>query len=1254
MQTNIRNWYDIVIDGNGGQALKNVGTIAPFVNLNTTMDWDRKILSNIYFDISNNQIRMSKGRSPIMEYQVLVETTRSINGLIGDTDRNDISKYTFFYFDSVNLYGYSNILNLNYSILLSNFVSNNSDNPVLKKFITSDYSLYLFSYGTSIYYLNNAIPVIIVNDWDGTDFNCTIDDNSGSYYLIYSSLDTHTKNVLLFNNNITDLVGNITYSPGVNNKNAAYFSNNTLSLTPSNYMLVPNITNLPITISIWFNTDSLNDQTPFCLFNSDLTGYGISPEILNGSISISFALPSPWININSQNWPNNDTVIQINTWYHLCITINDNLNVNVYLNNSLLGSISGNAPLENFNAFMLGGTTGRGFRGLLQYFNVYNRVLTPTEITSLYNLLDVSQGRVINLPLDGAIVNPNYTVIGKLIDTNNIYKNPQLIYNNLLEIYLSKINETNVYKGIIDNSGNIILGNRYKNLIKYTPIVYLNNVSLIGMDTSFNLVNRSTYTNTSFNLNNKSLLYNSNNNTMNNNIFDIALITDEYYIYYVGVDNFVHQVWNPIMFQKIIINAYVATITSNLGIWPPFTINGPTDFVLIADDNISVVNLTLTINDAIYNFSSYPGQNIQVNDLSGNNYYFKITPNNVVLPYATIHDNYIPGYYCTVNTFGSDQTYYNIYDCYGCPVWYRINTSQKGQGGGNPRPCGLFLGNDVNRVITVNFDAYLPQTIVNVDTLEEFNYYILPDGRGNTVPFDVHEALEIDLPLSRKGNMLMQSYTNGCYLQEQNKQRQIVWEWWSIDYLTSSEPEAYHINSSSVHPITGDIICSFRHQSCVLCISYTTKQILWTIDSNYTFYQFFRNPSITQFLNVVDEPIINGVRYYGTSAQHDARWHIDLQPIYNVDNSMISIFDNESFNGRPNARGVVYEIDLIDIDSSGNGKAYFRGNSYSYYGGTSGYMGSNKIVKEDDDSYSWVINYPQLQPCLQEYASDSYGMGTQTLLFEMSIPGDHYRISKAKPNKITIEAMRRTSSMPFSTPTFTNSYRNSKPQIVNEKTSNISQFRNIKKNVINITNNIQITQEINSLEIMKPIEQENNNSLPKNNISLLQNLPKEKKFVKYKSEQKFETSFENYTIPKMKSNFIHPEFSLEKIENITLQETNNFNNKPITNQQNISKNIIKKAMIVKLKEPNIEPTNEQIKQQLNKSNNQPINKSNNQPVNKSNNQPVNKSNNQPINKSNIKPIIKAISKPIIKPTINPLISTSTNQSKKLFILQSRK
>ena len=95
MQTNIRNWYDIVIDGNGGQASKKVGTIAPFVNLNTTMDSGRKILSNIYFDISNNQIRMSKGRSPIMEYQVLVGTTRQINGLIGDTDRNDISKYTF-------------------------------------------------------------------------------------------------------------------------------------------------------------------------------------------------------------------------------------------------------------------------------------------------------------------------------------------------------------------------------------------------------------------------------------------------------------------------------------------------------------------------------------------------------------------------------------------------------------------------------------------------------------------------------------------------------------------------------------------------------------------------------------------------------------------------------------------------------------------------------------------------------------------------------------------------------------------------------------------------------------------------------------------------------------------------------------------------------------------------------------------------------------------------------------------------------
>jgi hypothetical protein len=1295
MQTNIRNWYDITIDGNGGQASRNVGIIAPFVNLNTTMDSGRKILSNIYFDISKNQIRLSKGRSPIMEYQVLVNTNRTINGLIGDTDKNDISKYTFFYFDSINLYGYSNILNFNNSILLSNFVSNNSNNATLKKCITSNYSLYLFSYGSSIYYLNNVfngmfIPVIIVNDWDGTNFNCTIDDNSGNYYLIYSSLNTFTKNVLLFNNHITDLVGNITYNPGQNNKNAAYFLNNNLSQTPSNYMLVPNTTNLPITISIWFKTDSLNNQTPFFLFDSDLTGTGLRVEIFNGSIRVSFALPLPWITVSSSNWPNTDTVISINTWYHLCITIDMEFNASVYLNNSLLGSVGGVSSLQDYSAFMLGGTTGNGFRGLLQFFNVYNRVLTINEITSLYNLLDISNGRVINLPLDGVIVNPNYTVIGKLIDTTNIYKNPELIYNNPLEIYLSKNLETNIYKGIIDNSGNIILGNRYKNLIKCVPILYLNNVSLIGMDSSFNLVNRSTYTNTSFNLNNKSQLYN-NNIRLNDNIFDIALINDEYYIYYVGTDNLVHQVWNPIMFQKIIINTYVTTITSNLTMWPLFTVNGPTDFILQVDDNINAVNLTLTINNAIYNFSSYPGQNIQVNDLSGNNYYFKITPDNVVIPDNTvIHNNYIPGYYCTVGTFGSDQTYYTIYDCYGCPVWYKINTSQKAQGGNNPKPCGLFLGNDINKVVCNIFDGFLPRTIVNIDTLEEFNYYILPDSRGNTISWDSHEALEIKLPLSRKGNMLIQSYTNGCYLQEQNRQRQIVWEWWSIDYLTSTDPEDYKINSSSVHPITGDIICSFRQQSSVFCISYTTKQILWAIDSNNTFYQLFRNASLTQFLNVVDEPIINGVQYYGTSGQYDAQWNTDLQPIYDVYNYMISIFDNQSFYGRPNSRGVVYEIDIKNVDLSGNGKAYFRGNSYSYYGGKSGYMGSNNIIKEDNETFSWVINYPQLQPCLQEFASDSYGMGTQTLLFEMSLPGDHYRISKAPPNILSIEAMRRTSNMPFSTPSIINSINN-RSQIIKEKelnnNINITQiFKNLKKNTVNIANNIEIIQPINSIELMKPIEQENNNCLP-------QIIPKDKLFVKYKSPQeKYEVPLIDYTIPKMKSNFKYPEVSIEETEDITIfNKTITCNPNTINSINNKPKNIIKKALIIKLKEPIKEP----IIQSINKPINKPVVESN-KPVKQvvQQTKPVVQQTKSVLQQTksvlqqtksvvqqtksvvqqikSFKPIVQQIkpiiieSKPIVvesKPIIAeskpifkspPHILTNSSQSKKLFILREKK
>jgi hypothetical protein len=331
----IRNWYDMIYEE------KLIGSIAPFINVNTTMSSDRKLLSIIYYDISNNLIRIGYGKDRNMEFQNLLVLSSQINGLIGNSSLISNSVYTYFYFDNINLYCFTTNPSANTKIALSTLNGGNG-NKILKKCITKNYSLYLFCNGTSIYYLNNNIsgnfyPIEIITDYNGIFFDCYIDDNSGKYYLNYTT------------------------------------------------------------------------------------------------------------------------------------------------NNA-------------------------------------------TKIVSFTNVISDKKE------------------IGILSDITNSYIMSKVFYfNNNVSIYLKKSADTNVYEGKIDISNNIYITKKFKNLLDFKPTIYNNNISLIGIDGSSNLVNCSVYTGNTFNLNNKVQVTS----------FDITSINDETYIFYVGTDKLLHQLWNPITITKL-------------------------------------------------------------------------------------------------------------------------------------------------------------------------------------------------------------------------------------------------------------------------------------------------------------------------------------------------------------------------------------------------------------------------------------------------------------------------------------------------------------------------------------------------------------------------------------------------------------------------------------------------------------------------------------------------------------------------------
>jgi hypothetical protein len=78
-------------------------------------------------------------------------------------------------------------------------------------------------------------------------------------------------------------------------------------------------------------------------------------------------------------------------------------------------------------------------------------------------------------------------------------------------------------------------------------------------------------------------------------------------------------------------------------------------------------------------------------------------------------------------------------------------------------------------------------------------------------------------------------------------------------------------------------------------------------------------------------------------------------------------------------------------------------------------MGSYKVQREITGTYSHVLDYVQQRNNLTEYQDDGTGMPTGNILLIMDLPGDLYRISKARPIDLDIVAMRKTSGMPLST-----------------------------------------------------------------------------------------------------------------------------------------------------------------------------------------------------------------------------------------------
>jgi hypothetical protein len=229
-----------------------------------------------------------------------------------------------------------------------------------------------------------------------------------NYYSLISSMNKIVPSTLMNNliavykaeSNANDSLGNyngtpvggLTYTAGKSG-NAFTFNGTTA------YVDMGDVMDVGInswTYSFWFNANSITDYTS--LFSKMLAGSSQGRIISFFEFGKLVFFFQPETSINAQ--VASTTTISTNTWYHVTLVLDRLDKLKIYLNGTLNNGTASNNNLvpfvvSNYNTnhpFRIGAQTAGNnvdpiafLNGKIDEFNVWNRVLTTTEITELYN-----------------------------------------------------------------------------------------------------------------------------------------------------------------------------------------------------------------------------------------------------------------------------------------------------------------------------------------------------------------------------------------------------------------------------------------------------------------------------------------------------------------------------------------------------------------------------------------------------------------------------------------------------------------------------------------------------------------------------------------------------------------------------------------------------------------------------------------------------------------------------------------------------
>jgi len=203
-------------------------------------------------------------------------------------------------------------------------------------------------------------------------------------------------------------------------------------------------------ISTWYQVNNTSPQFQF-LVSKDLMG---DPPNGDWDFYINYNKVKFDITINTNNNSGTqNSLIQPNTWNHALITRNSSSGlINIYINgileNSFTGYIGPYSNTQKMNFGRQGSSNQHFLNGKLDDIGIWNRVLTPNEVTQLYNQNQCFTNTTVTETLIINVGQLSYTNPVAYANNITIYPNPtstqvNISFNNITDLNGGNINIIN-------------------------------------------------------------------------------------------------------------------------------------------------------------------------------------------------------------------------------------------------------------------------------------------------------------------------------------------------------------------------------------------------------------------------------------------------------------------------------------------------------------------------------------------------------------------------------------------------------------------------------------------------------------------------------------------------------------------------------------------------------------------------------------------------------------------------------------------